>query len=288
MKIALGTVQFGLPYGVANQKGQVAESEVNKILEYAKECNIDLLDTAIGYGDSEQCLGNVGVNNWKIITKLPGIPQECININAWINDEFIESLKRLNVNRIKGLMLHRPMQLLDPIGKEIWSILQELKKCKLVEQVGFSIYEPKELEQLYTLFKPDIIQAPFNILDQRLKTSGWLEKLHNEGVEVHIRSIFLQGLLLIKKEDLPEKFNRWSSLWEAWDNWLTKEKLSPLEASISFVNLEPLIDYAVVGVDSLQQLEQIINISTKASCCPPKELIVTDQNLINPSNWKKL
>jgi aryl-alcohol dehydrogenase-like predicted oxidoreductase len=288
MKLALGTVQFGLSYGIANLQGQVTENEVAKILEYAKGSNINTLDTAIGYGDSEQCLGSIGVNNWKIITKLPEIPQGCKDINAWINNEFSESLKRLNVNCIKGLMLHKPMQLLESIGQEIWSTLQALKQSGLVEKVGLSIYEPKGIEQLWEDFQPDIIQAPFNILDQRLKTSGWLEKLNNNGVEVHVRSIFLQGLLLMKKEDRPEKFNCWNSFWKVWDEWLDKEKLTPLEACIGFTNSEPHIDLTVVGVDNLQQLEQIITVSNKVINQPPKELMMTDENLINPSNWKKL
>jgi aryl-alcohol dehydrogenase-like predicted oxidoreductase len=288
MKLALGTVQFGSSYGIANRQGQVTENEVAKILEYAKGSNINTLDTAIGYGDSEQCLGRVGVNNWKIITKLPEIPQGCKDINAWINNEFYESLKRLNVNCIKGLMLHKPMQLLESIGQEIWSTLQGLKQSGLVEKVGFSIYEPKEIEQIWEDFQPDIIQAPFNILDQRLKTSGWLEKLHYNGVEVHVRSIFLQGLLLMKKEDRPEKFNLWNTIWQEWDSWLEEVKISALEASLGFVNNESMLDRSVVGVDSLKQLKEII-------ACPelqikdiPTEITTTDQNLINPVNWSKL
>jgi aryl-alcohol dehydrogenase-like predicted oxidoreductase len=288
MKLALGTVQFGLPYGVANQRGQVTEDEADKILKHAIESNIDTLDTAVGYGDSEKCLGNIGVKNWKIITKLPEIPQGCKNINAWINKEFSESLKRLKVKRIKGLMLHRPLQLLENIGDKIWPTLQVLKQSGLVDKVGFSIYEPKDLDKLWTDFQPDIIQAPFNILDQRLKTSGWLEKLYNNGVEVHVRSIFLQGLLLMKKEDRLKKFKQWNKIWQEWDSWLESEKLTPLEATLCFVNSESMISRLVVGVDSLSQLKKIINSDTVLMDKPPNTLRTTDENLINPSNWGKL
>jgi aryl-alcohol dehydrogenase-like predicted oxidoreductase len=288
MGLALGTVQFGLPYGIANQQGKVTEDEVTKILKYAKESNIDILDTAIGYGISEKCLGNAGVEDWKIITKLPKIPKKCKDINAWINNEFSESIKRLKVKRIKGLMLHQPIQLLENIGDKIWSTLHELKQSGLVEKIGFSIYEPQELEKLYANFQPDIIQAPFSILDQRLKTSGWLEKLHNKGVEVHVRSVFLQGLLLMKKEDRPEKFNRWSQIWQEWDGWLEEKKISPLEASLGFVNSESMIDCSVVGVDSFEQLKEIISCSRVQIKDIPAEIITTDQELVNPSNWNKL
>jgi len=288
MKLALGTVQFGLPYGIANQLGQVSESEMASILMYAKEFNIVTLDTAIGYGDSEQSLGKIGVGGWEIITKLPEVPHDCKDIDIWIYNELSESLKRLKVKQIKGLLLHRPIQLLDSIGNNIWLTVQALKQSGLVEKVGFSIYEPNELDQLCEKFQPDIVQAPFNILDQRLKTSGWLEKLHNSGVEVHVRSIFLQGLLLMAKEDRPEKFNRWNEIWEKLDSWLGSEKTSSLEASLGFVNSESMIDRIIVGVDSLKQLKEIVDYSGLQIKNIPETIMSSDQNLINPSNWNKL
>ena len=288
MKIALGTVQFGLEYGVANQKGQVFEYEAKKIIEYAKEHNIDTIDTAIGYGDSEQCLGGIGVKNWDIITKIPEIPQNCKDINSWIDDQFMESLNRLKVNNVKGLMLHRPMQLVDSIGQEIWLKMKDLKKNNLVDKIGFSIYDPEELDKLYDDFHPDIIQAPFNIFDQRLETSGWLEKLHNSGVEVHIRSVFLQGLLLISAKDRPIEFKRWAYLWKILDKWLAEEGLTPLEACIGFANANEYISHIVVGVDSKSQLKQILEASDKVLDFFPSSIITTDQSLINPSNWTDL
>ena len=288
MKIALGTVQFGLEYGVANQKGQVFEYEAKKIIEYAKEHNIDTIDTAIGYGDSEQCLGSIGVKNWEIITKIPEIPQNCKDINSWIDDQFMESLNRLKVNNVKGLMLHRPMQLVDSIGQEIWLKMKDLKKNNLVDKIGFSIYDPEELDKLYDDFHPDIIQAPFNIFDQRLETSGWLEKLHNSGVEVHIRSVFLQGLLLISAKDRPIEFKRWAYLWKILDKWLAEEGLTPLEACIGFANANEYISHIVVGVDSKSQLKQILEASDKVLDFFPSSIITTDQSLINPSNWTDL
>jgi len=288
MKLALGTVQFGLPYGIANQLGQVSESEMASILMYAKEFNIVTLDTAIGYGDSEQSLGKIGVGGWEIITKLPEVPHDCKDIDIWIYNELSESLKRLKVKQIKGLLLHRPIQLLDSIGNNIWLTVQALKQSGLVEKVGFSIYEPNELDQLCEKFQPDIVQAPFNILDQRLKTSGWLEKLHNSGVEVHVRSIFLQGLLLMAKEDRPEKFNRWNEIWEKLDSWLGSEKTSSLEASLGFVNSESMIDRIIVGVDSLKQLKEIVDYSGLQIKNIPETIMSSDQDLINPSNWNKL
>jgi aryl-alcohol dehydrogenase-like predicted oxidoreductase len=288
MNLVLGTAQLGLHYGISNKFGQVTEETTKKILSRAKEVGIDTLDTAISYGLSEQCLGKVGVEDWKIVTKIPEMPADCLDIKDWVNNQINSSLQRLGVKRLKALLLHRPKQLLESNGQELWAAIQKLQNTGKIEKCGFSIYEPEELELLWKDYQPDIIQSPFNIIDQRLKTSGWLEKLHNNGVEVHVRSIFLQGLLLMKKDDRPKRFNCWNSFWEVWDEWLDKEKLTPLEACIGFTNSEPHIDSTVVGVDNLQQLEQIITVSNKVITQPPKELMMTDENLINPSNWKKL
>jgi aryl-alcohol dehydrogenase-like predicted oxidoreductase len=285
MKLALGTVQFGLPYGIANDNVQLTEKDAKLILDCAAESGINTLDTAVGYGDSEQCLGNIGIDDWRIITKLPIIPRDCSNVKDWILYQVAESLARLKVKQIKGLLLHRPLQLLDPVGQEIWSTLQDLIQSGIVEKIGYSIYEPKELDQLWSKYQPNIIQTPFNVFDRRIKTSGWLKKMHNNNVEVHVRSIFLQGLLLMGKEKRPAIFDYWNPIWEEWDKWLEKEKLSPLEASLGFVNSESMVDRIVVGVDSLKQLKEIIVLSELQIECIPITISTNDQNLINPSTW---
>jgi len=287
LNIALGTVQFGLPYGISNTEGQTTEENAKKILDYAKESGINTIDTAISYGDSEQRLGNIKVGHWNIITKLPEAPENCQDISYWVDNHVKNSLERLKVDYLSVLMLHRPKQLLGFNGRMLWNALQKLKNRGLIKKIGFSIYETEELDQLWVDFQADVIQAPYNIFDQQLKTSGWLKKLYDNSIEVHVRSIFLQGLLLINKKNLPEKFSNWKILWEKWEKWLKEENLTPLEACFGFVNSEPLINYIVVGVDSPQQLEQIINTSIKV-VAPPPFFSVTDKNLINPSNCKNL
>lgn len=288
-RIALGTVQFGLPYGIANASGQVDKATAKTILQLAREEGVDTLDTAVSYGVSEEYLGNVGVDGWKVITKLPEVPEErLIKVACWIKEQLRGSLDRLKVSKLSGLLLHRPSQLLGTNGKVIWESLQNLKKDGLVDKIGYSIYDPKELEPLWESFKPDIVQASYNIVDQRLKASGWLEKLHVNHVEVHVRSVFLQGLLLMNKEQRPEKFNRWNVLWKTWEQWLREQQLTPLEACLGFVISDVNIDRVVVGVDSLLQLKQIIDSLDKEISQIPPQLIITDQNLVNPSNWSNL
>ncbi len=207
MKIALGTVQFGLLYGIANDNGQVSEREAKRILEYAKEFSIDTLDTAIAYGSSEQCLGDIGVENWDIVTKLSAIPKDCKKVGAWIEGQLLESLKRLNVRNVKGFMLHNPMQLLEQHGEEIWSTMVNMKDRGFVNKIGLSVYSPQELDQILNFIQPDIIQIPLNILDQRFLEKNYINRLKESGIEIHARSAFLQGLLLLPLSNITPWFN---------------------------------------------------------------------------------
>jgi aryl-alcohol dehydrogenase-like predicted oxidoreductase len=287
MKLAMGTVQFGLPYGIANISGQIDKKTVSKLLYRAKEVGIDTLDTAISYGESEQCLGENGVEGWRIITKLPKVPNSCDNVIAWVEDQVSNSLARLNVTRLGGLLLHQPNQLLELNGKFIWSALQKIKENGIVEKIGFSIYKPEELDLLWPYFQPDLVQAPYNIVDRRLKTSGWLQKMTDLGVETHVRSVFLQGLLLMGENKRPKKFNRWARFWAEWDKWLYENGLTAQQACLGLVMTESNINKVVIGVDSLFQLEEILsNINTNIIQFP--EMSTNDVNLIDPSRWGRL
>ena len=288
MKLALGTVQFGLPYGIANTTGQVDIETAADILSLAKNVGVDTLDTAIAYGGSEKCLGKVGVDSWKIITKLPEVPMDSVDATSWVNENIEGSISRLGTKKLTGLLLHRPGQLLETQGQELWNSLQQLKLKGTVDKIGFSIYSPDELDGLWDSFHPDLVQVPFNILDRRLITSGWLARLDKAGVEVHVRSVFLQGLLLMDKKVRPAKFDKWSKLWQFWEQWLQDKGITALQASLAFALSEPKISRVVVGVDSLSQFEEILSASKICLSEFPDELNVSDSNLLNPSFWNSL
>lgn len=286
--LALGTVQFGLPYGIANQSGQVDLHEAKNILAYASDKGIITLDTAIAYGESESVLGKIGVEHWQVISKLPTLPSEDVFVNEWVNESVKHSLKRLGIPKLRGLLLHSSQQLLGPQGKELYKSMIALKEQGKIEKIGVSIYSPDELDVLWPLYQFDIVQAPFNILDRRLDTSGWLTRLHMAGVEVHTRSAFLQGLLLMKATERPDEFKRWHSLWGQWDQWLENNNLSPLQACLGFVMSHKEIDRAVFGVDSLKQLKEILANDYDFSLEMPNTLMSDDLDLINPSCWSLL
>lgn len=285
-RLALGTVQFGIPYGISNQQGKVSLDAATEILNYAHIAGISTLDTAIAYGDSENCLGGIGVKDWRIISKLPEIPIATNDVSSWVRESVNGSLHRLQIPCLYGLLLHRPQQLLSDKGQEIHNALNLLKKEGLVDKIGISIYSPTELEELCNRFSFDLIQAPFNIFDRNLKQSGWLSRLKLAGVEVHVRSIFLQGLLLMNPANRPAYFNRWQPIWTEWEQWLYTSNLTALQACLSFVLSDPNIDRVVVGVDCLSQLQEILAATTIEVVNPPDKLYSEDLDLINPARWQ--
>ncbi len=288
MKLALGTVQLGLKYGIANKYGQVSLDETEEILEHASKNGIDLLDTAIAYGESEQRLGQIGIQGWRVVSKLSEIPEGCQNISQWIATSVQESLRRLRQKSLYGLLLHRPYQLLSKNGDDLFQELQKLKSSGKVNKIGVSIYDPAELEVICNRYEIDIVQAPLNIVDHRIVESGWLSRLSERGVELHVRSVFLQGLLLMSASERPQKFNKWTSLWSNWDKWLKENNLTPLQACLRYVLSFSEIKKIIVGVDSLQQLDDIISVSKNSLPDVPENIFCSDVDLVNPTRWDSL
>jgi aryl-alcohol dehydrogenase-like predicted oxidoreductase len=287
-RLAIGTVQFGQSYGIANNSGQVTLRDAAEILQYARSSGVDTVDTAIAYGESEQRLGEIGVEQLQIVSKLPAIPQSCRDVHSWVYESVEGCLGRLKIPKLHGLLLHRPEQLFGVHGVELYRTMRELKIRGFVEKIGISIYGPDELDTLWPRFRFDIVQAPFSIVDRRMADSGWFDRLRLDGAEIHVRSIFLQGLLLMSVADRPPVFDRWSCIWQRWHAWLEYEQLTPLQACLGFALSQPEIDRVVVGVDSLRQLQAILD-STDVSCLmPPENLMCEDENLINPSRWRDL
>jgi len=288
VKLALGTVQFGLPYGVANTLGKTPESEVHEILLHARGCGIDTLDTAMSYGDSEAVLGRAKISGWRAVSKVGSPPEGCTDIQAWMESVVRASLTRMGIPQLHGLLLHQPQVLLTPGGDAIFSALNHLRRIGLTNKIGISIYDPSELDALIPRYDFGIVQAPFSIFDRRMIASGWMSRLAHCGVEIHVRSIFLQGLLLMPDATRPEKFSRWAPLWSAWRSWLEDNRLTPLEACVRFSMGFPEIERVIVGVDSLRQLKDICAATEGPLPAVSANLFTEDPDLLNPSLWSRL
>jgi aryl-alcohol dehydrogenase-like predicted oxidoreductase len=287
-RIALGTVQFGLPYGVANATGQIDRDEAARIVQLARRAGMDTIDTAIAYGESEQRLGELGVEGLRVVTKLPAFPDAYDDVAEWVRESIAGSLRRLRISQLAGLLLHQPKDLLGPRGSALYAALLDAKNSGLVEKIGVSIGAPTELDALASRFRFDLVQAPMNVVDRRLVASGWLARLEAAGTEIHVRSAFLQGLLLMDATNRPAKFDRWGVVWDQWQEWLASECVSPLESCLAFVLSYPEIDRVVVGADNRSQLEEILAVASTSVGRPPASLGSEDMDLVNPARWSAL
>lgn len=287
-KLGIGTVQFGMPYGISNQSGQVQPEDVKQILDIAKAHSITTLDTAIAYGQSESVLGAQDLSGMEVITKLPEVPDRCKNLREWILGQVDGSLARLKLPTLNGLLLHRPGQLMDAGGDNLYQQLQVLKQEGIVGRIGVSVYGPEELDALCSRFNFDLVQAPFNILDRRLTNSGWLKRLSDAGTGLHVRSVFMQGLLLMPRTDRPSKFSPWDGLWRQWESWLEETRQTPLEACLRHALSIPEIERVIVGVETPIQLQEILNAVDGPSFEVPEQLFSDDPKLLNPGYWNKL
>ena len=288
-KLILGSAQFGLKYGINNQNKVINLSEIKSILDLATASEIEIIDTAISYGRSEDNLGKVISNNFKIISKLPKVPKNIIDLSSWIKSQVFSSINRLGVKSLYGLLIHNSKDILGSNGQIVLKSLKDLKSSGYINKLGVSIYDPNDLKDILSNSTMDIVQSPLNLLDRRLITSGWLSRLYNEGIEVHVRSVFLQGLLLMRLKKIPSKFNKWINIFDKWNERLTESKLNATDVCLSFPLSLKEINHIVIGVDNQMQLKEIILASKKKIINQDWSFMAsTDQMLINPSNWRYL
>lgn len=284
----MGTAQFGMSYGIANYNGQIPAKAVRNILDVASQAGINYLDTAVAYGDSQKVLGDAGVSDWKIITKLPKLPQLSSSngdVGNWVKFNVDKSLKQLGVNKIDTLFFHEPQDLLTETGISLLKAVNEFKSLGLINKIGISIYSPNELEDLIHLHPFDVVQCPYNAFDTRIVDSGWADYLNHRGIEIYARSLFLQGLLLLDLNGRPPYFKKWSSLFNRWHQYLLEYELTPLEACLNAALNEPIISKFVVGIDSADHLKEIIAVKVD-NLTPNFSEKITDISLLHPSLWK--
>lgn len=284
-RIALGTAQFGLDYGIANQTGRVPDDELRAILAHARAAGVDTLDTAVAYGDSERRLGDLGVEAWRIVTKIPPLPPGSADPAAWAIETVEGSLQRLRVRSLAAVLLHRPADLTGAGGTQLDRGLLEIRRRGYAERIGVSIQGPDQLDALAGRYALDMVQAPLNVIDRRLVDSGWLARLASTGVEVHTRSAFLQGLLLMGAGSRPAYFGRWAPLWDRWHEWLASSSVGPVDACLAFALSFPAVSRVVVGVDSLAHLGEVLEAASRAAAPAPPPLGPADPDLIDPSSW---
>ena len=292
MKLGLGTVQFGMDYGMSNPRGRTPPAEVDRILRLAADNGVQVLDTAAVYGDSEVVLGKLlpSDHDFRIVTKTPSFKTATINAAdaVHLRDAFHRSLENLRRGNVYGLLAHHADDLLVPGGRLVFEEMQRLLEDGPVRKIGVSVYSGQQIDSILELYTPDIVQLPLNLLDQRLLESGHLEKLKRRGVEIHARSVFLQGLLLIEPDQIPAYFSPIGDKLERYARFLEANKLSRLQATQAFAAKQRDVDVVLVGVTSAAELRDILSALDAVSGIDldMSALKVADERMVNPSLWK--
>ena len=284
-KIILGTANLSTSYGLENKKFD-SLNDLEKIFKYFKRKNQKVfIDTAQAYGKSEKVLGKVFYKN-----KVEYITKIRLRKNDIHEGKFYQkvnnSLRNLRTNKIYCLMIHNVNFLKnDKTIDKIKKNLIKLKKEKIVKKYGVSIYDVKELKKIYKKFDPDVVQLPLNIFDQNKTKNSWMKKMFNQKKEIHIRSVFLQGVLLKKRDQLPTKFIKFKNHFEKWYNWLIKNKLSNFDACLNFIYNEKHISKFVIGVENFSQFKKIISFKQDRKKLFFKVLASKNKKLIDPRKW---
>jgi hypothetical protein len=289
-RLGLGTVQFGLNYGVANVNGQLAASEISTILLRAARVGVEILDTAAAYGESEQILGQCldASMDFRLITKTIPLRQAAIGKNelSRISEAFEGSLIKLRRNQVDTLMVHHAEDLLVQGGDTIFLKLREWQAAGQIKKVGVSVYDRKQIDQLFERYDIDVVQLPFSVYDQRLLQDGTLARLASSGVEIHARSVFLQGVLLMPSVKLPRHLASFVDHHERYLAYLKNIRVTPLEAAISFVNQCPEISVALVGVSSARDFDECISAFSYNRTLDLADFAASDTRLIDPRTWQ--
>ncbi len=292
-KLALGSAQFGLDYGISNRTGRTPLDVARAIVERALSQGLDLIDTAPGYGVSEEILGRVLERVLerdvpRIVTKTPHFPEERITREhaSTLRESLATSLDRLKRDRVYGLLIHAADDLRKPGGEHLYQAMCDLRHEGLVERVGASLYTVDQLRDLRSRYELDLLQVPINVLDQRLLRSGELDALSDGGVEIHARSVFLQGALLMEVDDLPSVFNRHRASLKRYRALLHDRGWSPVEAALGFVLALTPVDRVVCGVNTLEQWEELARVSPRAiDASQLFDFGIADERALNPSRW---
>ena len=192
MKLALGTAQFGIPYGISNRNGIVNRDEVKKIIYNSYRVGIDTIDTAKNYGNCEELLGEIGVKKFKVITKLSNLNKKNIDLKSTDFRKYFGSLKKLKLDTLYAVLIHDPDFSKNSNYKYIFEELEKFKNKGNIIKIGVSVYNPEELEDIINNFNIDIAQIPLNLVDRRFEKVGLLNKLQNKKIEIHSRSTFLR------------------------------------------------------------------------------------------------
>lgn len=287
-RLALGSAQWARHYGLANQTGPPDSLEIRRILDLGSAAGIDTIDTASSYGDAELAIGlEPDSAHFRVVTKTARVSAGA-DVSMSVRSGLHSSLQRLSRSSVHALLVHETDVLFSPVGPQVWRTMEELRDEELVGKVGVSVYSPSELTRLLDNYPIQIVQLPYNAFDRRFERAGLLSRLRTLGVEVHARSAFLQGLLLIDTAQLPPSLARFARHHRAWQCVAACECGSPLAAALRVALQQPLLDRVIVGCETASQLETIVKSCAMAPALSPELLDlgeIDEPDLLEPFRW---
>ncbi len=295
--LTIGTVNFGIPYGTVPGSGQVSAEQAAAIVRSALEMGIDRFDTAVGYGTAENVLGKslarANAADAKVVTKILPLSDGTLNgeIAVSIAEQVRQARDRLGVRELDAVLVHRAADLVESNGPRLWDALQHARADGITRRIGVSVYEASEIEAIMARFIPEVVQLPLSIADQRLIRSGHLSMLAEKGVEIHARSVFLQGVLLAGLDEIDAIFVPVATEMAALDAAARSKGVDRLALCLAFVSQLPQVSRVIIGVNSVSQFREIAEAAARsveiekveASRCAWR-----DDRLLNPSNWPSL
>ena len=281
-KLALGTVQFGMDYGISNEAGVTSVNEINSILDYAFLAGIRILDTAYLYGMSEERLGNYNSSHFEIISKFSNVT----NHQALL-DEFSISLKKLNRESIYAYLAHNANTIIE--NPVLWDTLNEIKQIGQVGKIGYSLYTTEQLDTLLSMnMIPDIVQLPFSIFDRKFES--YFAELKRLGTEIHVRSVFLQGLYFMNPEEIPSKLDPLKKPLSEFKNYCKEYEISTGYFALNYALNNSFIDKVVIGVNNTEQLRFNLNLVQQNANfdiikAKIESIVINNKELLNPAKW---
>ena len=294
MKLALGTVQFGMDYGIQGER-QPSKETVEEMLSLALNKGIDHFDTASAYGNAEDVLGWYRGRNpdeadkMRIISKLkPKAFVEKTKVQ-WRDIALInirESLEKIKVEKLEAFLFHNAEYIFDEDAvSALYSVYQE----NMAEKIGVSVYTPKEAMKALEYDEIKIIQVPYNVFDQRLDKCGFFEKAKKREIEVYARSSLLQGLMMMEPACLPRQMQFAKGYLERFLSICREYQTSPLKTAVGYVGKHLGIDYVVFGADNKEQMLEYLSVQEEISedmvKTLQKEFEEVEERLVNPVLW---
>ena len=284
-KLIIGSANFGLNYGIKNNFNKLSFEKIKKILKYAEKNKIQMVDTASSYGDAELKIGKAKLKNFKYISKIKISKKKKKDINKEISRQFNKTLKNLNKKKIYGILIHNLLRLNNYQLQSAFEFLYLLKKNKKISKLGFSTYGDYKIKYILSRFNVDIIQTSVNVLDNRAFSKELLKLYKRKKIKIHARSIFLQGLLISQKLNVPKKIkSEWNKNKKIWFDFCNEKKFDPIRLAVNYVLQKKNVDKIILGFDVKDQLVNILNMKNKKIEFTNLNFKKIDR-IINPYLW---